>query len=198
MTMNISAKNFVNCRRGKKSFVNVNRASDIVDDEFTLCLKKVKPPTGHTFDINQYKLPVLEKPLSILQAATTDLDNEITSAMNGITQNLPISAPENTAMENSLYQNMSLKLMPIDSDLDLSEKYLETPKISKNKKHKANEDSPDKRSCKRAKQKVKSKKMKDEVKDPSSAKVVLQKLNHSQPKKKVPSMQVYMQNSCYE
>ncbi|KAG7199569.1 hypothetical protein KM043_014178 [Ampulex compressa] len=184
VTMNFAR--FVTRRRG--CFQNTEE--DV--DDFTLMYMR-QPVRNMHFDINDLNLPVLEGS-AIVPPAPNEIEPEITTTIQRITQNCPIPSVSNDSMNETQLNETTVKLpLPINNDFDGDATLItyDQHDITESKeKIKMNFSNLSKKiSCKSEFGKNKGKQKKSSVtkKDPSTAKVVLRKLNASHVKQRVPS-----------
>ncbi|XP_076171673.1 uncharacterized protein LOC143148831 isoform X2 [Ptiloglossa arizonensis] len=184
-TMNL--ENFVTQRRDYFE-------SEDDDDDFTLMF--VRQPRNMHFDINDLKLPVLEES-ALKPIVPAEPEPEVTTTLRKISQICPIPSISNNSLDESTFNQSTVKL-PLLTNNDYDNKDL-TP--FKN----GSEFLSRKRKVKRVSvnnctefidatptlNKISNQKKKDKPrsKDPSSVKVVLQKLNDSDVKSRTPSLE---------
>ncbi|KAK2587576.1 hypothetical protein KPH14_003704 [Odynerus spinipes] len=191
--MNIQG--FVTRQRG-----NSTEAMDDDLDDFTLMYRR-QPINNIPFDINDLRLPVLEDSV-IKSVVTKEPEPEITTTLQKITQNCLISSTSDDIKDESLLDNSTVKLpllsntaidctvpvVDIALDTQQQQKLRKTPKIHRT----GNSLTTTPSGKKNRKQRKKSK----NDKDPSAAKVVLQKLNESHVKMQNPLLgETFSQNS---
>ncbi|XP_076222454.1 uncharacterized protein LOC116429396 isoform X2 [Nomia melanderi] len=179
-------ENFITHRRGY-----VEEEED--DDEFTLMY--VRHPRDLNFDINDLKLPVLEES-ALKPAAPVEPEPEITATLRKISQICPIPSVSNNSLNETVFNHSTVKLpllMNNDYDNDNLTPFKEksvSMQRRKRVKHVTLRDSADFiDGTPRLKtlSKEKNKKNQSTNKDPSAAKVVLQKLDESDVKSRTPS-----------
>lgn len=157
-------------------------------DDFTLMYRR-QPMNNVPFDIHDLKLPVLEDTV-VKSIVTKEPEPEITTTLQKITQNCLIPTDSNDVREETLLDNFMVNL-PLLSDtaidctmpqLDIS---LDTqPKKQKKLSRMYDTDNSPNITASENKKKQKNKSKSD--KDPSTVKVVLQKLNNSHVKLQTP------------
>ena len=190
----VNSANFVTQRRG------YFESED--EDDFTLMFMR-QQRDAH-FDINDLKLPVLEdSSLNPLVRADPEPEPqpEITTTLRHISQICPIPSVSNNSLDKSAFNQSTAKL-PLLMNNDYDNKDL-TPMKDKSgppfqskkrvKKLMSDSDSTPtfNKKIKKKKEIQKQKKSKEKPgnKDPSAAKVVLQKLNETDVKSRTPSPQ---------
>lgn len=187
------------------SFVTMRRGHSQLDEEetedFTLLLSH-RPVRDMHFDINELRLPVLEQSIINSTTATNEIDSEVTTAIQRIT-NIQIPSISNRSInELDLDPTTTIKL-----PLILANDRVSTPEKSKslNQKNKNTKTASSKSSTNQhvedavtIKDKTKRKKTSDNNQDPSTAKVVLEKLNQSRVKPGTPLPDdIRSQNNSY-
>ncbi|XP_076621733.1 uncharacterized protein LOC143342117 isoform X1 [Colletes latitarsis] len=187
----VSLSNFVTQRRGY--FQN-----DDDDDDYTLMF--VRQPHNMVFDIDDLKLPNLEES-ELKSVVPRELEPEVTTTLRKISHICTIPSISNNSLDESILSQSTVKLpLLINNDYDNkdqtqfndSSQFLSRKKPGKvtmnNSTNELIDTSPlNKRSS--------SKKKKPLSKDPSSVKVVLQKLNESDVKSRTPSPEETIHNS---
>ena len=185
----INLQNFITRRRGYFE-------SEDEDEDFTLMY--TKQPRNVHFDIDDLKLPVLEQSaLKPITAAEPEPEPEITTTLRKISEICPIPSVSHNTLDESAFNQSTVKLpLLLNDDYENVES---TPvkkksKMSQQKRKKKKETAAQSNdfvdntppfkekgnnSYKRKKNKL--------VKDPSTVKVVLQKLNESDVKSRTPS-----------
>ncbi|XP_076763356.1 uncharacterized protein LOC143430813 [Xylocopa sonorina] len=161
-------------------------------DDYTLMFQQ-KPRNLH-FDINDLILPVLEQ--SVLKPmATVEAEPEVTSTLRKISQICPVPSASHNTLNESTFNQSTVKLpLLINNDYNDNES---TPMANKRseylqRKRKSNKstlrESADFDDTPPFKKKNSQKKRKNRsVKDPSAAKVVLEKLDETEVKSRTPS-----------
>lgn len=165
------------------------------DDDFTMIIKKKPCPTRNLpFDINELNLPVLERPL--VETPQVDPEPEFTTEINMITRVINSPMPRRTIRE-SLIDNSTVLIPQINETLNRTstgmdrldnttmrtsgDSFIGHPDILKRKrinKHRLISSS-DSEPSSPLETVSKSKRKSTKKKDPSTAKVVLQKLEES-------------------
>ena len=187
----VNSANFITQRRGYFDSED--------EDDFTLMF--VRQPRDAHFDINDLKLPVLEESsLNPLVRADPEPEPqpEITTTLRHISQICPIPSVSNNSLDKSAFNQSTAKLPPFmnndydNKDLtpmkDKSEPFQSTKRFKKLMSDSDSTPTFNKKNKKKKKnQKEKKIKEKRANKDPSAAKVVLQKLDESDVKSRTPS-----------
>ncbi|KZC13523.1 hypothetical protein WN55_05075 [Dufourea novaeangliae] len=185
--------NFVTQRRGYL-------VEEDDDDDFTL-LYTAHPRKMH-FDINDLKLPVLEES-ALKPIASVEPEPEITTTLRKISQICPMPSVSNSSVDETMFNQSTVKLpLPVDNDYDnkdltQSKDRCETSRRKKKiKKTTYNDltDFIDSTPTVKIRDSRKDKKDKPVNKDPSTAKVVLEKLNESDVKSRTPSPEERLQD----
>ncbi|XP_076683222.1 uncharacterized protein LOC143376601 isoform X3 [Andrena cerasifolii] len=189
----VNSANFVTQRRG------YFESED--EDDFTLM--QMRQQRDVDFDINDLKLPALEESsLNRLVRADPEPEPqpEITATLRHISQICPIPPISNNSLDESAFNQSTAKL-PLLMNNDYDNKDLTTmndtsdplpsKKSVKKKVMRFSSELSDSTPTSKKKNKQKKKKNKEKLakKDPSAAKVVLQKLNESDVKSRTPSPQ---------
>ncbi|XP_053997197.1 uncharacterized protein LOC128886385 isoform X1 [Hylaeus anthracinus] len=180
----VNLANFVTQRRG------CFESED--EDDFTLLL--MRRPRNIPFDVNDLKLPVLEES-ALKPIASVDSEPEITTTLRKISQIGPIPSLANNSLNESTFSQSMVKLpLLINNDYDnkdLRQSKDEPESLSRKKKVKKvtvrNSSECVDTSATLNRKNNQKKKNKPPSKDPSSAKVVLQKLDESDVKLRTPT-----------
>ncbi|KYQ49099.1 hypothetical protein ALC60_11826 [Trachymyrmex zeteki] len=163
------------------SFVTLRRGHSETPEEtedFTLMLRQSRQ--NMQFDINELRLPVLEESVINDSAVNNEIDTKVTATIPRVTS-IPIASVSNQSLDKSDYNHITIKLPIIlvsdhqrtstpQKTKHSSNKKSRTPNMKERTSHAEN--SPIKN---KAKLRNKSK----SNRDPSTAKVVLEKLNES-------------------
>ncbi|OAD62936.1 hypothetical protein WN48_07115 [Eufriesea mexicana] len=177
-TMNLP--NFVTQRRG------YFESED--EDDFTLMY--VRQPRNMHFDINDLKLPVLEQS-TLKPMVSAEPEPEVTTTLQKISQICPIPSVSHNSLDESAFNQSTVKLPLLNSNYDEKEFTPLKKNLQQKKKRKKaivtqSNDMVQNASSFRKSNYQKKRKNKL-VQDPSTVKVVLQKLNESDVKSRTPS-----------
>lgn len=172
------------------SFVTLRRGHSEVPDEetndFTLMLRQ--STQNMQFNINELRLPVLEESVINNSVVKNEIDTEITTAIPRVT-NIPVASVSNRSLNESDYNHITIKLPLI---LINDHKRTSTPQKTKHSNKKSRMPSTKSQTSRTensstVKNMTKPKNKLKNSRDPSAAKVVLEKLNESHVKPKVSS-----------
>lgn len=171
---------FVTMRRGNSSVIEET-------EDFTLMMSR-QPARNMNFDINELRLPILEGSM-INPTVVNDIDSEVTTAIQRITNFRMPSMSNQSANEPEVDLTTTIKL-----PLDLINDRVSSPEKNKhsnqnNKKTKLfspRDNTSYTENAVTVNKKAKSRKLTNSQ-DPSTAKVVLEKLNESRVKPRTPS-----------
>ncbi|XP_057328910.1 probable serine/threonine-protein kinase DDB_G0282963 isoform X2 [Microplitis mediator] len=165
------------------------------DDDFTMIIKKRPCPTRNLpFDINELDLPVLERPL--IETPQVEPEPDFTTEINMLTRIINMPATPRTSIRESLMDsiNNSSALIPqINESIELEnyetientrDSFIGHPDVLKRKRINKYRfaSSSDSEPSSPLEKVSKSKRKNVKRKDPSSAKVVLEKLDESNKK----------------
>lgn len=180
--------------RSFPSFITQRRAyfTSGEDDTDDFTLMYTRQPRNMNFDINDLKLPVLEEPVIPAAALIKEPEPEITTTIQKITETCSVPFLPNDTMDESTCNTSTVRLPLLLNNhckdiTPLKERSMEQRR--RNKKSNLM-DSIDFVECSPATSadSMKEKKKKPaNNKDPSAAKVVLQKLNESDVKQRTPT-----------
>lgn len=177
----VNLQNFVTQRRG------YFESED--EDDFTLMY--VRQPRNMHFDINDLKLPVLEE--SVLKPiVSAEPEPEVTTTLQKISEICPIPSVSHNSMDESTFNQSTVKLPLLvnntydDKEFTPLKKSLQQKKRRKKMIVTQSNDMVDNIPPFRKSNYQKKRKNKF-VQDPSTVKVVLQKLNESDVKSRTPS-----------
>ncbi|EGI68821.1 hypothetical protein G5I_02474 [Acromyrmex echinatior] len=165
------------------SFVTLRRGHSEAPEEtedFTLMLRP--PRQNMQFDINELRLPVLEESVINNSAVNNEIDTKVTTTIPRVTS-IPITSVSNQSLDKSDYNHITIKVPIIlvgdhqrtstsQKTKHSSNKKSRTPNTKDRTSH--SENSP----AIKNKTKLKNKSSRSN-RDPSTAKVVLEKLNES-------------------
>ena len=194
----MESKPFVN----SANFVTQRRGYFESEDEDDFTLMYMRQPRNVDFDINDLRLPVLEESsLNPLVRADPEPEPqpEITTTLRKISQICPIPSVSNNTLDESAFNQSTAKLPLLmnndydNKDLtpmhDKSEPFQPKKRLKKVMRISSGTDDTTPPFNKKNNQKKKKNKEKPANKDPSAAKVVLQKLDESDVKSRTPSPQ---------
>lgn len=186
---NTASTNFPN-------FITQRRVYFANDDEDTedFTLLYTQKPRNMNFDINDLKLPVLEKPVIPAAVQIKEPEPEITATIQKIAETCPAPSLSNNGMDESTF-NHSMVRLPLllhnDQAKDVTTLKDKSIEVQKKKHKKSNlTDSIDFVECSPVSSTDNSKgtrKRSVNDKDPSAVKVVLQKLNEFNVKQRTPT-----------
>lgn len=192
----VESKPFVN----SANFVTQRRGYFESEDEDDFTLMYVRQPRNVDFDINDLKLPVLEESsLNPLVRADSEPEPqpEITTTLRKISQICPIPSVSNNSVDESAFNQSTAKLpLLMNNDYDnkdmtpmedKSEPFQSKKRLKKVMRISAELSDSTPTFNQKNNQKKKKNKEKPANKDPSAAKVVLQKLDESDVKSRTPS-----------
>ncbi|CAL7939590.1 unnamed protein product [Xylocopa violacea] len=161
------------------------------DDDYTLMFTQ-KPPNLH-FDINDLMLPVLEQ--SVLKPmAPVETEPEVTNNLRKISQICPVPSASHNTLDETTFNQSTVKLpLLMSNDYNDNEstpmakksEYLQRKRKSKKTTLRESNDFDDTPPFK--KKNIQKKRKNKSVKDPSAAKVVLEKLDETEVKSRTPS-----------
>lgn len=168
---------FVTLRRGH------SEAPDEETNDFTLMLRQ--STQNMQFNINELRLPVLEESVINNSVVRNEIDTEITAAIPRVT-NIPVASVSNRSLNESDYNHITIKLPLIV--INDHKRTSTSPKTKhSNKKPRLSSMKSRTESSLTIKNTSKPKNKSENSRDPSAAKVVLEKLNESHVKPKVSS-----------
>lgn len=192
--MLINNQGFVTRQRG-----NSTETTDDDLDEFTLMF--MRRNNNVPFDINDLQLPVLEDSV-VKSIVTKEPEPEITTTLQKLTQNCELLSTNNDIKDDSLIDQLTVKLpqlsnTTIDCTIPMVDISLDTHQQKKLKNTNKLLDANNSQNITSRKEKVRRQKNKStNDKDPSTVKVVLQKLNDSDVKSQILSYEeTFVQNS---
>nr|KAF7412986.1 hypothetical protein H0235_012837 [Vespula pensylvanica] len=190
----INNQGFVTRQRG-----NSTETTDDDLDEFTLMF--MRRNNNVPFDINDLQLPVLEDSV-VKSIVTKEPEPEITTTLQKLTQNCELLSTNNDIKDDSLIDQLTVKLpqlsnTTIDCTIPMVDISLDTHQQKKLKNTNKLLDANNSQNITSRKEKVRRQKNKStNDKDPSTVKVVLQKLNDSDVKSQILSYEeTFVQNS---
>ncbi|XP_032665149.1 uncharacterized protein LOC116841395 isoform X1 [Odontomachus brunneus] len=179
---------FITMRRGNSAVIEET-------EDFTLMMSR-PPMRSLNFDINELRLPILEGSIINPTIAANDIDSEVTTAIQRITNFRMPSISNQSANEPEIDSTTTIKLpLVLVHDHDR----ISTPEKGKhsNKNKKTKLLNP-KDNMNHAENMTVSKRIKQKSsQDPSAAKVVLEKLNESNVKPRTPSPDDIFQSNGY-
>lgn len=193
---NIEHNNAENDTTNFARFVTLRREHPEVTEDFTLMLSR-RPIRNMQFDINELRLPNLEE--SMMNSTGNEVDTEVTAPSPNIA-NISISAMSNHTPNESEHDQTAIIKLPLSSIKDKNES---TPQQKKhlNKKNKIakmlnleNETNHIK-DASIIKDKTKKRNKSRNNRDPSMAKVVLEKLNEYHVKPRTPVNDIESRNT---
>lgn len=165
------------------SFVTLRRGHSETPEEtvedFTLMLRQ--PAQNMQFNINELRLPVLEESSVINNSAVNnENDTELTAAIPRVT-NIPVASVSNRSLNESDCNHITIKLPLI---LINDHKRMPTPQKTKHssksvKKSNTKERASPAENSSTTRSTAKPRNTRENSRDPSTAKVVLEKLNES-------------------
>lgn len=164
-------------------FVTLRREHPEMTEDFTLMLSR-QPIQNMQFDINELRLPNLEE--SMVNSIGNEIDTEITTASSNIAN---ISTMSNNTPNESERDQTAITKLPLSSIKDERES---TPQqktyLNKNNKKMLNFENETNyiKTASVIKDKTKKRNKSRNNRDPSAAKVVLEKLNEYHVKSKTP------------
>nr|XP_050860062.1 homeobox protein 4-like isoform X1 [Vespula vulgaris]XP_050860063.1 homeobox protein 4-like isoform X1 [Vespula vulgaris] len=190
----INNQGFVTRQRG-----NSTETTDDDLDEFTLMF--MRRNNNVPFDINDLQLPVLEDSV-VKSIVTKEPEPEITTTLQKLTQNCELPSTNNDIKDDSLIDQLTVKLpqlsnTTLDCTIPMVDISLDTHQQKKLKNTNKLLDANNSQNITSRKEKVRRQKNKStNDKDPSTVKVVLQKLNDSDVKSQILSYEeTFLQNS---
>ncbi|KAL2737470.1 putative WRKY transcription factor protein 1 isoform X1 [Vespula maculifrons] len=190
----INNQGFVTRQRG-----NSTETTDDDLDEFTLMF--MRRNNNVPFDINDLQLPVLEDSV-VKSIVTKEPEPEITTTLQKLTQNCELPSTNNDIKDDSLIDQLTVKLpqlsnTTIDCTIPMVDISLDTHQQKKLKNTNKLLNANNSQNITSRKEKVRRQKNKStNDKDPSTVKVVLQKLNDSDVKSQILSYEeTFLQNS---
>ncbi|XP_071634965.1 uncharacterized protein [Temnothorax longispinosus] len=173
------------------SFVTLRRGHSEAPEEtedFTLMLR----PSAQNmqFNINELRLPTLEEPVINDSAVGNEIDTEVIAAIPRVTNNIPVAPVSNRSLNDSNYNHITRKLPLIVIDDHRRTLILQKTKHSDKNSNKSKTSSTKDRTShtensSTVKNMAKPRNKSENNRDPSAAKVVLEKLNESHVKPRV-------------
>lgn len=171
------------------SFVTMRRQHPKVTEDFTLMLSR-QQMRNMQFDINELRLPNLDE--SMMNSINNGIDTEVTAASSSVA-NISVSSMSNQTLNELEHGQTAIIKLPLSSMKDHERESMLQQKKDLNKKNKISKmlnfdngtnhvenDSV-------IKNKTKKKNKSQNNRDPSTAKVVLEKLNENHVKSRTPS-----------
>jgi len=171
------------------SFVTLRQKRSETPEDFTLMLGQ--STQNMQFNINELRLPVLEESMLNNSAVSNEIDTEVTAAIPRVT-NIPVASVSNRSLSKSDYNHITIKLpLIVINDHKRTPTPQKTKHSNKNSKKSKTPNTKDgtsrAKSSSTIKSKAKSRTKSENNRDPSTAKVVLEKLNESHVKPKTSS-----------
>ncbi|XP_071565441.1 uncharacterized protein [Temnothorax nylanderi] len=173
------------------SFVTLRRGHSEAPEEtedFTLMLR----PSAQNmqFNINELRLPTLEESVINDSAVSNEIDTEVIAAIPRVTNNIPVAPVSNRSLNDSNYNHITRKLPLIVIDDHKRTSILQKAKHSDKNSNKSRTSSTKDRTShtensSTVKNMAKPRNKLENNRDPSAAKVVLEKLNESHVKPRV-------------
>ncbi|XP_012525355.1 dentin sialophosphoprotein [Monomorium pharaonis] len=163
------------------SFVTLRRGSEALEEsveDFTLMLRQ--PAQNMQFNIDNLRLPVLEESNVNNSTVNNESDTDVNATIPRVT-NIPVASVSNRSINEFDYNHITIKLPLI---LINDHKRMSTPQKTKHssksvKKSNMKEQADSAENSSRTKGIIKSRNTRENSRDPSMAKVVLEKLNES-------------------
>ncbi|XP_011639824.2 LOW QUALITY PROTEIN: uncharacterized protein DDB_G0288805-like [Pogonomyrmex barbatus] len=168
------------------NFVTMRQEHSEALEDFTLLLRQ--PAQNTQFNIDELRLPVLEdSAINDSSRIKNEIDSEVTVTIPRVT-NIPVASVSNRNLNQSEYDHITIKLpLIVINDHKRMSTSLEK-NHSKNKKSKTSnmeEQMKNSKDSVTVNNKVKKRNKSKNSRDPSTAKVVLEKLNESHVKPKI-------------